>query len=173
MAQFTFGTWSGYNKILATKPEQAEKLTRCLNTLSGASSNPKTYSTLTIKNISPSMTELLLHEAKTKAPTDALSPFYRDHAICMNALHLSEMSGSSGRNGRSQSRSLGATYNGGGTAGYGSAIGKCVAAFRAYDRSHQASADSFHLMPDTRRVRSLATSETSSDYGFSSPSLNL
>lgn len=185
LAQFTFGTWSGYDKILRNNPEKQLMLTNCLNTLSSATTQPKQYSNVSIQQISPSMTESILNTAKTKIPGEALSPFYRDHAICMNALHLSEMPAAKqksvgryaivghGKNRRkvyppsnhAQTQRLGAIYNGGGTAGYGSAIGRCVAAFRQYDNKHQASVDSFYLAPDSRQIRALATNDRGEGFG--------
>ncbi|MEY4617643.1 MAG: hypothetical protein RJB66_2603 [Pseudomonadota bacterium] len=178
LAQFTFGTWSGYERIIRSAPEKEQRLTDCLNALSKSTTHPLAYSNISIAQIKPSKAEDLLQIAKTKPPTTTLSPFYRDHAICMNALHLSEMPGS-GRvsggsyaivgkaNNRRQIRStasaaqahrLGAIYNGGGTAGYGASIGRCVAAFREYDNNHNVASNSFYLI-DLNKDRAIASSD--------------
>lgn len=173
LAQFTFGTWSGHESTIRSNSEKLEKLHQCLNTLAAATNNPRKYANISIPEIRPSDLETLLVNARSSGPSDQLTPFYRDQAICMNALHLSEMNINRpsvprsyavygrGKNRRkvvrrvaSQSSSIGAKYNAGGTAGYGSNIARCVANFRAYDNAHSVAENTFYLKPNNRAAYS-------------------
>lgn len=177
LAQFTFGTWSGYDSLINEEPDKRALLTNCLNALAANTALPKNYSHPSIQQISPSHVDEIVLDAKTKPPGEALNPFYRDHAICMNALHLSEIPSSGrttsandaitgkGKNRRkihttaavSQAQRLGDAYNGGGTAGYGKSIGRCVMAFREFDDQHNVASNTLYLLKGDRN-RELASS---------------
>ncbi len=184
LAQTTFSTWAGYDDILANDADKKEKMDRCLNMLSNASNQPRSYSSISFRSVNSSNVKDAIYDAKTEAPSNQLSPFYRDHAICVNALHISELRAAKsnarakyairgkGKKRRkvylspsiAQAERIGAAYNGGGTAGYGSAIGQCVSSFRKYDETNLASADSIFIKPLSKAGNTVASREANNEH---------
>jgi hypothetical protein len=122
---FTFGTWTGYETEFQNNPDKKALLEQCLNNLSSGLSNENytavKYNVIHMKTMSGSIVEDARNDAQRLAPSNELNPFYRDHAICMSMLHLTEIGGSS------------AAYNAGGTKGYSSNIKSCAKGLHDYD----------------------------------------
>jgi hypothetical protein len=200
LAAFTFGTWDDRNRVLANSPELTERLKECVTKLSSATIIPKTYHEVTlIKMRSPKgrsrrstvNVQAAVSEAKSKAPTSRLNPFYRDHAICMSALTLAEKTNEfdfaqakrvgrikiktrhrtyvlKTRNDDEVYQAIGSLYNTdfqNGTKGYGKNIGKCVAGFRAYDRANNMMAKNSYFLDKTRlQNRTIASKASPSKF---------
>ena len=191
LAQFTFGTWSGYESKMEENPDKQKMVLDCVNRLSQATNIPQTLTNVRLKNLTPSDLHDEIEKAKSKAPTSELSPLYRDHAICMNAYHLSELNKQDSNlkysikniNGKiskrsqfkqaSQNRLISNSYNTGsrngynkkdklGTPGYGNSIDSCVANFRDYDNARDIAANSYYIRPKGEYRETLASNGTAS-----------